>query len=923
MTSTIDKGVVNKFNRGEVSREAFSREDITRVENSCELMENWLPQRLGNMTFRSGTELIGSSTAVDTFMVPLVTDVDDPMLLLFGITGNQVYLRVIRNDEFLTRVGVSSSFQNGTFSSGFAAGEWVDDNAVDAPSVISAGLILQGLNGNEATTYQIVDSTDTGQRHGFTILITEGEVLCQMGTDGSGSRDLFERVLKVGEHTVQVTPDSAMTVTFSNGNDYEGIVRSCQLFTIDGVSNTVSVDVATALGNVPISTTDTYAKLKTLRYAESGDQIYFTSRFFPPFVVSRLNEDSISIERFHTVFGPWENINLTGTTMTPVAPIDGNMVVNSSTPFFADADANYNYSYGTGLKLAITGQNQTITTTTPNDATGPIFVFGSGDARSFTGEIDFDNTLGGVLLEKSFDKITWQTAPNVTAFTGTAPIPIEYNDELDGVEIYYRLRLTAQDGGSPATFNTLTLTYDYGVIEAQGRITDRYSNSQVEVEWYEPVDLIQTVSDWYIGSWGGKNEYPDAVALYEGRLWFAGGGKIWGSETDYYESFNRDIEGASASIFRTIGFGASQSIFWLAPSARMVAGTVLGEIDIKSNTFGEVLTPLNTNLKKGSDRGCANVIPLVMDQEIIFVQRGGDRLLGMDFNIAQEKHEIEDFNLINDDVLSSGVVRLAYTRNPETRIYAVLNDGTMRVLLRDKVEDVMGWSTVSVKYYNASTQQVENANVTDVVSISGNTEDSVYIVINKGSSAQVMKFANIADNSLYYFDHYINLTNPSSTVVLDTRFIVGSTVGVVVDGVDDGDYVVASGNQITGVTVGTDVTVGYRYTPTYKSNKMSSYSRDSVLNSNKRIINTGLIMRNYVLDGVQVGPDLDTMSNLPAIEEGKASTDKSDYDYLPFEYDGESETDPRIFIQATRPCTIMALTYEVKDTDRKTKKAGG
>ena len=33
--------VYNKFNRGEVDPDAFARDDVTKINNSCELMENF------------------------------------------------------------------------------------------------------------------------------------------------------------------------------------------------------------------------------------------------------------------------------------------------------------------------------------------------------------------------------------------------------------------------------------------------------------------------------------------------------------------------------------------------------------------------------------------------------------------------------------------------------------------------------------------------------------------------------------------------------------------------------------------------------------------------------------------------------------------------------------------------------------------
>ena len=914
MSNTIDSGVINKFNRGEVSREAFAREDIARVENSCESMVDWLPERLGTMTFRPGTELLPIAVDENTLLVEFVTSVDDPILIVMQAPAGTPTMSFMRNDAIVTRPSVTTDFENQSFTGAFATGEWVDaDEVGDVTSVISGGsLTLTGDGTNSAITYQTTTVTETGVLHAFKIRVDFGTILCQIGTGGVSSGDLFERELGVGEHYLNFTPSTHFTITLSSDKRYESVVGECEL-NDTGSSVPISIDVPASISmtwNLDAGSTG-LSEIRSLRHDVSGNQIYFASKFFTPFLVTRLGDTSFSIERYVTDFGPYEDINTTSISMITGA-ITGNSSLTASRSYFNSPGSRFGFAEDTLFKMAVTGQLKLSTDITLNAVTGSVLVFGVGAVRVLNVQVLGNASTGVYLLEKSFDEITWQVAKT---YPEAGAIYDNYNDGLDGADIYYRLKISTLHSSSPSATHTMTLRYEYGVIESEARIQEKVSDTQVNVQWRIPVEITQASKDWYIGSWGGKNDYPSTLAFYESRLWFAGGSKIWGSETDNYTSFDRNITGASASIQKTIGFGSSQEIFWLAPSARLVAGTALSEIDIRSNTFGEVLTALNTNLKKGSNRGCSNVPPLSLDQEIIFVQRGGDKLMSIDFNISQEKHNIEDFNLLNDEILAAGVVKMVATRNPETRIYVVLADGTMRVLLRDKNEDVLGWSTLNVKTWETSNL----ANVIDVVVIPGDREDSVYIVTAGATTGKILKFASISDASTKYFDAHTNHTSPGTTISLTSYYVVGSTVGVVVDGVDDGDYVVASGPQITGVTSGTNVTVGYRYTPSYKSNKLGSYSSASGLNRSKRILNTGLIAKDFLLGGIQVGPDASSLKDLTFVENGSTALEKTDYDFLPFDYDGESVTDPRIHIAATRPCTIMAITYEMKDTDRPTR----
>jgi len=904
--SDVTRGVMNKFNRGEVGEAALAREDVSRVDNACKSMINFLPQRLGPMRYRPGAGLIDLAIDTEPMLVAFVTEIADPLIIVMGLGAGTPTLKMLRNDVYIARTAVTSSMQNQFFSTTFAAGEWVDISDSPAIAAITTGeLILTGTGLQAGKVYQTLDTTDTGSAHGFKILVTEGKVLCRIGITGQESAELFEQILSIGEYHIEVTPSAALTVTFSNSNSYRGKVTSCELLgTVDTITLIEDALAATFL------TAGELIKMQTLRHTQSADVMYFASKHFLPFVIKRFNATSYGIERYESLFGPYEFINDTDITMNPTAPLDGNMEVVASAKYF-DSNSIFGFGEGSLLKMAVVGQFETVTLSVVGE-TGNVFVFGTGNARRVDLDIVVNSGAGWtVLLEKSFDEITFQTVNTYTTAQN-----IVFDDGLPGAEIYYRLRVSVI-----GTANlTITLDYSYGTVEAEGRIYNRQSSTNVDVAWYASLNKDQTVRDWYIGSWGGKRNFPSSVAFHEGRLWFAGGNKIWGSETDFYTSFDRTVEGASASIQRTIGFGAAEEILWLAPSARLVIGTAISEIDARSTTFGEVLTDLNTNLKIGSDLGCADIAPLVLDQEIIFVQRGGNKLIGINFNIQQEKHEVTDFNMLNPDILSVGVSRMAYSRNPETRIYLVMTDGTMVVLLKDASENVLGWSRITIQRHNGVA--IVTHNIVDVTVIPGPVEDSVYIGTDQG---QLLKFALTTEaaggNLSKHFDSFQVFVSPGTTIQLSTNaFASGESVGVWVDGVDDGDYVVDGSTQITGVTSGTDVVVGYRYIADYISSKLTDYEDLSVMVSRKRVLNTGLIMKDYIPGVMKIGPSAAELDIMPLLEDGQAPV-KGGYDFFPIEFSGVSETDPRIFLRATGPCNILALVYDVKNTSHRRSKS--
>ena len=85
------RGVTNKFNRGELDPRAFMREDVEKVNNSCELMENFIPQRLGPMQFRPGLRHI-AQLAGHTHLVSFISSTDNDALLAFTKTDLRIWV---------------------------------------------------------------------------------------------------------------------------------------------------------------------------------------------------------------------------------------------------------------------------------------------------------------------------------------------------------------------------------------------------------------------------------------------------------------------------------------------------------------------------------------------------------------------------------------------------------------------------------------------------------------------------------------------------------------------------------------------------------------------------------------------------------------------------------------------------------------
>ena len=871
------RGISNHFNRGQVDDEALARDDLKRVNSSAELMTNFIPMRLGPMTYRPGFKYISNLVFgfIPHYVIPFMSSRENNAIIDFSSAGTIGFLV---DGLPIASTSVTTTFTNGAFTSNTTG--WTDGSSGSASVDWATGgyMSLTGDGDNSAIAHQSL-STDTGSQHFLQLTTKEAPLTVKIGTSGAGSTELYEGELRPGEHVLAFTPTANITVTLENNNKYRTLV-----------------DFIRFGGNSNITFNSDISNLEAIRYKQSIDVIYVAHEDGPPLQIERRGEKSWSLVEYQANDGPYGFINNSNIKLTPSA-LDGDTTVVASESFFKASDV------GRILKIASQGLQVEATTTSNTGAgTESIKVTGVGYARQFN--INITMSAGYTNLQQSVDNITWANIDFWTADANTT-----FRDDLDNSIMYYRLYVAS--GSNPTNVSIdMALTYAGGTADGTARITGFTSGTTVAVKVYNAFGKLEPSGDFYMGEWRVGN-YPTAVDIFEGRLWWAGQDKLWGSVSDLYYSFDSSIEGNSQAIQKTIGFGSLDPIRWIKSATRLVLGTDLDEMSIRSSNYGDVLTQSTTSIKSGSNQGSSFVDPIIIDDSIYFVQFSGQVLYSISAFIDSDKLSPVDLNVLNRDITRPGIKRLAFTRQPETRIYCVLNDGNVAVYTLDLAEDVSAWSLIEL-----------DGNVIDVVVFPEAKEDRVYFIleIGGGTSTVLVKMDFFHDTTQSALDYYKDYKSPGTTIT-GLAHLETEQVYVNGDGVLRGPYGVVSG-QITVPAAYTDAYVGMRYEAEYISSKLGGYSQETVLTERKRVIDTGLCLKNYYQDSIKIGPTGvdgdDLLKALPSIEKGVATTDDTliaKYTELPFSYDGRTEPDPRIRIKATGPCTILALTYGIEDAD--------
>jgi hypothetical protein len=849
--------VYNKFNRGEVSDNSIARDDVKKVINSASLMTNFWPERLGPMSYRNGLEH-KDILAGETYSIPFVKKVDDTAILAFS--NNE--LRIIVDDTIVSRTTVASTITNPDFTSDITG--WTNADGAGSSSVWLTGgyASMTGAGTTSAVLHQTI--TTTVVEHGLRIEIKEAPARIRIGTSGVLSSDILDTTLDVGTHSFVFTPASNPTITLSNSTTIRTLVDSVSFETT---------------GEMVLLTGIPTADISKIRYHQSADVVFLATEGNKQYQVKRRGTKSWSFVEYRSNDGPYDSINISDVTLTAAA-LSGNTTLTASESYFKATDVS------TIFKLASAGQEVSASVSAQDNGTGSVKVTGITGSRIFS--ITVSGTfVATVTLQRSADDELWEDVETYTVATSKT-----YDDGLDNATMYYRLYVKTGDYTSGTA--VLGLVYSSGSIEGVARITAYTSATVVDVQVLTSFGATIATRDWYRGSWGSGN-YPSAVANYEGRIWWSGTNNVWGSVSDAYYSFDPDVEGASAPITRTIGIGPVDVINWLCPTSRLILGMPTEDLSVRSSSFGEVLTNLNANIKDNSGQGSAPVGYAKAGQSIYFVHHVTSKLIRLFYDSNNDAHAAEDMMTMHPEIATAGIKRIAIVRQPETRIFVVLEDGTARVFLHDKAEEVGGWS------------RMESAGlIEDVITLPETGEDRVYFVVNHSGTRALEKMSMFTETNPH--DNHVRYTSTTTTITGLTH-LEGMTVGVWGSGADQGDFVVSSGS-ITTLAAYSDVTVGLRYTADYTSNKLSNYLPYSPITRRSRVTDIAILASNLYGAGLSVGPD---SGNLRPIE-GATGTE---YDQDSFPFDGSYGTNSRVHLRATAPATIKALVYGIKESQHK------
>lgn len=876
------------FNRGVISPLALARVDVKRVALSAEEQTNWMPRVLGPMSLRPGLQFIGGSHLHQAARyLPFVFSVTDTALI--ELTPN--LMKVLVNDAEVTRPSTATSVVvNGTFDANLSSWTDLDEGTFTSSLWQTGGYMYLRGDGTLAAIREQAVALSGGGEHALRVVVTQGEVLLRVGSTSGDDDYIQETALGVGTHSLTFNPSNTFYVRLFNRDDAPSLVDSC---TIDA-------------GALMLTTPWGADELSKIRYVQSGDTIFLSCEGIRPLKIERRSTTSWSLVDYAPTDGPFMTENLTAITMTPSGITDA-ITLTASKPYFRTSNVN------SLIRLASNGQARDKALGTENVFSDSIRINGLTAERNL--HIVTTGTWSATL---TLQRSVGEPGDWIDVTTYTTNQDVEYNDGYDNQIIYYRLGIKTGEYASGAA--AITLSYPFGSITGVVKLTSYISSTQFYGVVLSDLGAVSATTSWAEGAWSTRRGFPSAVAIHEGRLWWAGKDHLWGSASDAYYTFGEEPIGDSGTISRTIGIGPVDTINWLVSAEGLVMGGQGGEFVCRSSSLDEPLTPTNFKIKRGTTIGSAQLDPVIIDASVIFVDRSSGRLHELTSETFNASYAIKELTALTPEIGRPSIVRTAVQRKIDTRIHCVRSDGKVAVMIFDKIEEVSCWMLVETEGF-----------VEDVVVLpsAGSEEDIVYYSIRRSIDGVTKRYlerwaltseceGGTANRQADSFKYYLG--EPTQSLDLLSH-LEGEEVVVWADGIDQGTFRVAFGS-VTLTTTVSEAIVGLPYTARFKSTKLAYAAQGgSALTQRKRFDHLGLVMRNTHYQGLSYGDSFETLDDMPLVEQGQttpAGTVWDSYDSDSFEINGTFDTDMRLCLQANapRPCTVLAVVIAMNTNEK-------
>ena len=446
----------------------------------------------------------------------------------------------------------------------------------------------------------------------------DGGILTEATTNITGITQANPAVVTAASHGLsdgdRVFIKSVAGMVEVNNLEFTVANKTTNTFELSGINSSAFTAYSSGgtVGKiVEVTTTFSVTDIFEINHAQSADVLFLAHKDHEPAKLTRTTATSFTLADIDFTDGPYLDENETTTTLYASANT-GSVTIVASANLFTASDVGRLIRFREVIEVE-----------------HDIWAASTGYAQN-------------VLVR--FGNNVYKKTDTGTETSGSTP-PVH----LSGTETYGSLEWEFQHSGSG--FVKIT-----GFTDAQN-VTATFKNANGVL----PASVVGSgnpTTKWSLGSFGGDQSFPKAVAFYEQRLYFAGTTgqpqTIFGSVSADFENMTPGTNDDSAVNF-TIASDRVNVIKHLLPARFLQVLTTSSEFTLSGGTGSTPVTPTNVNVLRETTFGSSDVRPVRAGNSTILIQKGQEKVKEITFDLDTDGLLGIDLTILADHIPRGGL----------------------------------------------------------------------------------------------------------------------------------------------------------------------------------------------------------------------------------------------------------------------------
>lgn len=362
----------------------------------------------------------------------------------------------------------------------------------------------------------------------------------------------------------------------------------------------------------------------------------------------------------------------------------------------------------------------------------------------------------------------------------------------------------------------------------------------------EPLPDLRDIREWRLSFWSDTTGWPSAGDFFEDRLWLV-------ASTEYPDMFAGSVTGAYEAFSQTDTFGEVlddsaivgrlnsrrlSRIRWLSSDDKgLLMGTGSEEYNLSAPN-NKNMTPRNVRARPATRRGSANVEPVRIDSQVLYVQRSGRTVREFAYVFEADGYKSPSMSQLASHIGSKRFVEMDYAAEPHSIIWMRRGDGTLVGLTYNRDENVIGWHR-----HDLSGGVIESL---AVIPQKDQLQDALWCVVRRTVNGSTRRYierltrfwdfdTDVSD--AHFVDCGLRYVGDATTVIYGLQHLEGEEVYGLADGRPVGPFTVTDG-FITLPYEAENVVIGLGYDSECETSSLENGAADGTAMGKVKRINT-------------------------------------------------------------------------------------